>query len=1009
MRQAGRKDSHIRARRLLLYAPIAALVLLAPAPASAATTTTTFTAAADAYVSQAQPNRKFGGVTELRAQAPPSEFRSYLRFDVQGVAGTVSRATLRLRPTGAATAFSARAVAPGSWNESNITWRNAPALGSAAGSSTLGADGWTTTDVTALVSGNGSVSVGLTTASATLVTLASREVALSAPQLVVESVVAPAVTLTAPAPGTATNDSTPTFSGAAGTATGDSSTVTVKLYVGSSASGTPATTLSATRSGSSWSVTPGTPLADGTWTAQAEQSNTDGTVGRSAPSTFSVDTAAPAVTLTTPSTGTTTSDTTPDLAGAAGAAPGDAAVVQVEIRAGPDLSGSLVQSLTATRVGGTWSTSASPALANGTYTAVARQGDSAGNTGVSTSSTFTVSATAPPPSTYRSEVMADSPRAYWRLGENGGATAAADETANSNTGSYVNGPVLGAAGALAGDTNTAAVFDGVNDYMTVPDSASLDVNSAVTVEAWLKRTKASWQVVVGKPGNGQSKFENYALWINSSNQAVAYFGNGSSYATVASTGPIDTAWHHVVATYAAGSAKLYLDGVLNASSTSSVQLTPNTLALNVGRESANNYFFGGSLDEVAVYGTALSAARIQQHYAAGTGIEIQPPAPTLTTPPAGSLTADTTPAFAGMTAMTGTDSSTVTVRVYAGTSAGGTPVQTLTTTRFPSGGWNVSPSSALPLGTYTAQAEQTDAGNLVRSPARTFTVTTRQPAGTDPELVGAGDIAYCDDTGDDRTAVLLDGFPSATVFTLGDNAYESGTPAEFANCYQPTWGRAKARTRPALGDHDYADGADRNATGYVGYFGTQLAPFGAAASDPLRGWYSYNAGTWHVVVLNSSCGGSAIPACSASAQLSWLQADLAANPVSCTLAVLHAPRWSSGSIHGSNASMQGYWDVLYQGGVELVMGGDDHDYERFAPQDGQGRYKAAGLRQMVVGTGGRSHYTFGNANSIVAGSEVRNDATFGILRLVLRPGSYEWEFVPEAGGSFMDAGSDVCH
>lgn len=1008
MRQAGRKDSHIRTRRLHAPALAVALVLLVPAPASAATTTTTFTASADAYVSQAQPNRKFGGLTELRALAPPSEFRSYLRFDVQGVTGTVSRATLRLRPTGAATTFSARAVAPGSWSESNITWRNAPVLGNTVGSSTLGPDGWTTTDVTALVNTNGAVSVGLTTASATLVTLASREVALSAPQLVVESVVAPAVTLSAPASGTATNDSTPTFSGGAGTAAGDSSTVTVKVYAGTVASGTPATTLTTTRSGSSWSVTPGTPLADGTWTAQAEQSNADGTVGRSTPSTFSVDTAAPAVTLTAPSTGTTTADSTPELAGAAGAAPGDAAVVQVEIHAGTDLSGSLVQSLSATRVGGAWSTSASPALANGTYTAVARQGDTAGNAGVSTTSTFTVDAPPPQASTYRSEVMADGPRAYWRLGESGGATAA-DETANGNAGSYVNGPALGGPGAIAGDTNTAAVFDGVNDYMTVPDSPSLDANSAVTVEAWLKRAKASWQVAVGKPGNGQSKFENYALWINSSNQAVAYFGNGSSYATVASTGPIDTAWHHVVATYAGGAAKLYLDGVLNASSTSSVQLTPNALALNVGRESANNYFFGGSLDEVAVYGTALSAARIQQHYAAGTGIPIQPPAPTLTTPPDGSSTVDTTPAFAGMTAMTGTDSSTVTVRVYAGTSATGTPVQTLTTTRFPSGGWGVSPSSALPLGTYTAQAEQTDAGNVVRSAARTFTVTVRQAAGTDPELVGAGDIAYCDDTGDDRTAVLLDGFPSATVFTLGDNAYESGTPAEFANCYQPTWGRAKARTRPALGDHDYADGADRSATGYFGYFGTQLAPFGAAATDPLRGWYSYNAGAWHVVVLNSSCGGSAIPACSASAQLSWLQADLAANPVSCTLAVLHAPRWSSGSIHGSNSSMQAYWDALYQGGVELVMAGDDHDYERFAPQDGQGRYKAAGLRQMVIGTGGRSHYTFGAASTIVANSEVRNDATYGVLRLVLRPGSYEWEFVPEAGGSFMDAGSDGCH
>ena len=210
---------------------------------------------------------------------------------------------------------------------------------------------------------------------------------------------------------------------------------------------------------------------------------------------------------------------------------------------------------------------------------------------------------------YRGEVLADSPRSYWRLGEASG-TAAADEM-GANAGTYTGGVALGQPGALIGDSNAAASFDGVNDYVVVPDAASLDFTTAVTVELWVKRTKnAAYQVVFGKPGNGQSKFENYALWFNTSNGLSAYFGDGTTYVSVA-TAAIDTSWHHVVASYDNTSAKLYVDGVLQGSAASSVQLTANALPLNMGRaQGVTSYFFGGMLDEVAVYPSVLAVGRI---------------------------------------------------------------------------------------------------------------------------------------------------------------------------------------------------------------------------------------------------------------------------------------------------------------------------------------------------------------------------------------------------------------
>ena len=285
------------------------------------------------------------------------------------------------------------------------------------------------------------------------------------------------------------------------------------------------------------------------------------------------------------------------------------------------------------------------------------------------------------------------------------------------------------------------------------------------------------------------------------------------------------------------------------------------------------------------------------------------------------------------------------------------------------------------------------------TPPRPAAAVTPPPAPataspSDPVLVGAGDIASCKEEGDELTAALLDKI-DGTVFTLGDNVYPDGTSDQFRRCYEPSWGRFKARTRPAPGNHDY------RTAGAAGYF----AYFGAAAGDPATGWYSYDLGTWHVIVLNSNC--RQVGGCGPdSKQEAWLKADLAAHPAPCAVAMWHHPRYSSGD-HGDDTDMRHLWKVLYDGGVELALSGHDHTYERFAPQDPQGRLDTArGIRQFVVGTGGKALYKF---EKIERDSEVRNNQTFGVLKLTLHAHSYDWEFLPAGDGKFTDSGTGTCH
>ncbi len=279
-----------------------------------------------------------------------------------------------------------------------------------------------------------------------------------------------------------------------------------------------------------------------------------------------------------------------------------------------------------------------------------------------------------------------------------------------------------------------------------------------------------------------------------------------------------------------------------------------------------------------------------------------------------------------------------------------------------------------------------------------FGCTPERPPGppSGNVIVAAGDIASCSGTADEATARLVGGM-KGTVLTLGDNVYPEGTAQDFRECYQPTWGQFKERTRPTLGNHEYET---EGASAYFDYFDT-------AAGDPDEGYYSYDLGGWHFVALNSNCG-EVLRCGPGSPQGRWLKEDLADNDEeSCTLAYFHHPLFTSGSYRPGIERVERIWEILYAAGVDVVLNGHDHNYQRFAPQGPEGRADPEdGIRQFVVGTGGRSLYRISHP---IANTEVYNDDTYGVLELTLHPKRYDWDLVPVEGETFSDSGSARCH
>jgi hypothetical protein len=257
-------------------------------------------------------------------------------------------------------------------------------------------------------------------------------------------------------------------------------------------------------------------------------------------------------------------------------------------------------------------------------------------------------------------------------------------------------------------------------------------------------------------------------------------------------------------------------------------------------------------------------------------------------------------------------------------------------------------------------------------------------------LVGAGDISICGQKGDDLTADLLANIPG-TIYTLGDNSNENGTSYEYLNCFGPSWGRFLDRLYPTPGNHDYGT---ENGSAYYDYFPTIQSVRG-------NGYYSYDIGSWHIIALNS-----VIDMSNDSFQVKWLREDLVSHPALCMLAYWHHPRWTSGT-SGNNGHLATIWQILYDHGVEVVVNGNEHMYERFAPMDPTGALDLEhGIREFVAGTGGVSHYPLGE---IQPNSQVRDNTAFGVLKFTLYSDGYDWEFIPVDAAGFTDSGSESCH
>jgi hypothetical protein len=266
----------------------------------------------------------------------------------------------------------------------------------------------------------------------------------------------------------------------------------------------------------------------------------------------------------------------------------------------------------------------------------------------------------------------------------------------------------------------------------------------------------------------------------------------------------------------------------------------------------------------------------------------------------------------------------------------------------------------------------------------------------------AGDIAGGTATSQEHATADLVASRAGLVMTAGDNAYPQGSPEDFETRYEPTWGRFRQRTRPTPGNHDYET---PGAAGYFDYFGTRAGP--RRPDGRGRGYYAFRHGAWLVLALDSEACLRRSGCRRDSAQHRWLRRKLAGSGARCALAVWHRPPYSSGH-HGNEPAVRPLHRLLYRHGVEILVTGHDHDYERLAPARPDGTPDARfGIRQFVVGTGGADLRPAGPRAA--AHSRAFQSTVHGILRLTLRSGGYDWAFLPTAGAAFEDRGSGRCH
>ena len=955
-------------RRVALTAllSIGLLVGSLPAAAPVLATTFSFTSVADSYTNSARPTSNYGTQTSVRVRNSSTSHRAYLRFTVAGLDGAVQSAKLRLFVVDASPQGGTVHRTTGAWTEMGLNWNNAPPLDATvlATAGKVVAGTWIELDVTSAVTGNGDVNLGIQTTNSNSTLYASREAAED-PTLVV-------TTASGPPPAPVANFSGTPLSGAA----------PLQVAFSDLSTNTPTSWAWDFQNDGSVDSTIKNPTftypSAGSYDVRLTVTNASGSdskfvtgyvaVSSAPPAPVAIFTASPTdgtaplqVTFTDHSTGGPTSwawdfqddgvtDSTAQNPVFTYSAPGS-----YDVR------------LTVSNVGG------SDSQVIGEFVVVGAPPPAP----VADFSATPTSGTAPLSVTF-SDASTNAPTSWaWDFQNDGTVDSTVQDPTfvYSAAGTYSVRLTAANAGGSDAETKTGIVVvgsGGGGSLTFVPDA-----------DSQVKSTSPTGNYGTAVSLRLRNSSEIYRSYLKFTVSGLTGAPTGARVRLyVADSSPDGGRIHSVANTWTETGIVWNNAPVISGTPLSSVgAVTIGTwIEFDVSAAVTGNgtYSFGilNNSSDSALYGSRESAD-----------------SPELIV----STTQTTPPPVAGFTGVPTSGSAPLNVQFTDTSSSGpnawawdfqndGTVDSTVRNPRFT----YTSP------GTYTVRLTASNSGGsntLVRTSYVTI-VAGPAPGPTDVTFVGAGDIAACDSTGDEATATLIDGIPG-TVYTTGDNAYETGTAAEFANCYGPSWGRFKARTHPSVGNHEYGT---QNASGYYGYFGS-------AAGDPTKGYYSYDLGDWHIVVLNSNC--SEIGGCGAgSPQETWLRQDLAANTDSCTLGIWHEPRFSSGA-GGAATFMVPLLQALYDDGAEVVLNGHMHFYERFAPQTPAGVLNTStGIRQFTVGTGGKSLAGF---TTIAPNSEIRDNQTYGVLKLTLRANGYTWEFVPIAGKTFTDVGSGFCH
>jgi hypothetical protein len=958
-----------KARPRALYALVAALVGavgLWAAPASASTTA--LAPAADASVDSSTPATNYGTNVKVRTDGSPV-VRSYLRFDVQGWTPGAT-ATLRLMPnTSLKTGLQVVRVADTTWGERTIAYANAPPLGTAIGTTAPPVAGtWLSLDVTSAIGGNGSVSLGLASADATADSLASKEAgAATAPQLVIDTtnadVTPPAPTLSTPPDGATVTTATPAIGGTAGTATGDESTVTVKLWPGTDTSGPPQQSLpAAALAGGGFSVTPGA-LANGQYSVLAEQRDATGNMGRSAVTSFTVNAPPPPP----PPTSTTLAPAADAFVDASLPSTNYGTNVKIRTDGSPVVRSYLrfdVQGFTPGASKATLRLFANTSL--GTGLQVAKVADTTWGERTITSANSpplgaTVATTPPPAAGTWTSVDVTS-----ALSGNGPVTLA---LASSNA----------TAEALASREAGAATAP----QLVLESSDTAAPTPALTQPADGSTTTDTTPQLAGTAGTAQGDSQTVSVPI--------WAGAGTGGA------PLATLTTSADATSGAFSVRPAnpLEG-----GTYTARADQDDAAGNHGHSSPVTFTVDAP--------------------------DVTAPKVSLTSPGASSTVSDATPTLAGNAGTHAGDSQSVRVRVWSGSDTTAAPAADLTATRASDGSFAVDVTDALPDGDYTARADQDDdAGNHGTSGDVPFTIGANDPTiaaagdiscpptNTSPTQCRQGPTSD----------LLLQLNPDA-VLALGDTQYDAGEYPNYLQMFDPSWGRVKQKLYPAVGNHEYGtstnSGCDVNvagdprsyACGYFDYFNGK-GNVGGRAGNRGEGYYAFDVGSWRIYALNSNCGRAGAPGCSAtSPQVQWLRSDLAAHPHQCSLMFMHHPLFSSDARNFDTPAyrdtLRPLWDAFNEGGGDLELNGHAHFYERIAPMTPAGVVDSAnGIQEITVGTGGKDLQK-PSATSMEPNTAVLSSTSFGVLQLHLHPSSYEWRFVPIAGSSFTDAGFRRC-